>query len=487
MTKKQLISEQDVRSAFKRGEHTLYANEKNTLITDQAYSVAKDLGLSIHTKITPAPEEVTHSNKIMGNPSLINAATDDTELIRQEIAAQTGGNVDQAVFAEVMQRIKAQQHTPNTVASPSPLIEAPPSKKRTSTVAAPFIPHTLDDSTKHHMKLIKTCEEWASLHSSRVVFPDAMDDRALLAAAEIQGRGWGTPILLADTSKLRRYCESNRTEMPHATIINPEEDSPKLEAYIQALHTRRPELSKEDARKQLMDPLWYAAMMLVCGDADYCIGGNLSATASVLKAALRVIGLSDGIRTLSSMFFMISPDGSRVLGFGDCAVVPEPTSEQLADIAISTASNFQQVTGQIPRVAMLSFSTKGSAKHATVEHIAKAVALVKARAPELLIDGELQFDAAIVKQVATLKAPNSLVAGKANVFIFPSLAAGNIAYKVAERLGGYTALGPMIQGLRLPMHDLSRGCSSEDMIQVALLAMKMTPHNTPTSPNLIEK
>ncbi len=330
------------------------------------------------------------------------------------------------------------------------------------------------------VQLIKTCENWAAAHPARVVFPDAMDGRAIGAAVEIQRRGWGKSILLANPLELRDHCVANSIQVHDAQVIDPVRSS-RMEVYIAELRGKRPELSMEDARKQLTDPLWYAAMMLVCGDADYCVAGNLSSTASVLRAALRVVGLADGMKTLSSMFFMISPDGARVLGFGDCGVVPEPTSEQLADIAISTAANFQQVTGQVPRVAMLSFSTRGSAKHAAVDHVVKAVALVKVRAPELLVDGDLQFDAAFMPQVAALKAPNSQVAGQANVFIFPSLSAGNIAYKIAERLGGYTALGPMIQGLRLPMHDLSRGCSVMDMIQVTLLAMKMAPNQARSS------
>jgi phosphotransacetylase len=225
-------------------------------------------------------------------------------------------------------------------------------------------------------------------------------------------------------------------------------------------------------------------MMLVSGDTDYCVAGNLSSTASVLRAALKVIGLTEGNHTLSSMFFMLPPDRSHVFGFADCGVVPKPTVAQLADIAISTAGTFFNVTGEQPRVAMLSFSTLGSAKHASAELVAQATALARTRRPDLLIDGELQFDAAFVPAVAARKAPDSPVAGKANVFIFPSLSEGNIAYKIAERLGGYTALGPMIQGLRLPMHDLSRGCSATDILQVSLLAMKMAPKLESPRPHL---
>lgn len=324
------------------------------------------------------------------------------------------------------------------------------------------------------MNLIKSCEDWASAHPARVVFPDAMDQRVIEAACSLSRSGWARPTLLANPMTLRDHCIVNGIGHPGLRVIDPA-NSPEIDLYTASLRERRPEMSDESARTKLADPLWYAAMMLVRGDSDYCIAGNLSSTASVLRTALRVIGLSEGNSTLSSMFFMLPPDRSQVFGFGDCGVVPKPTAEQLADIAISTAETYTRVTGEQPRVAMLSFSTLGSAKHPSAELVAQATALAKARRPDLLIDGELQFDAAFVPAVAARKAPDSLVAGKANVFIFPSLSEGNIAYKIAERLGGYTALGPMIQGLRLPMHDLSRGCSATDILQVTLLAMKMAP------------
>jgi phosphotransacetylase len=176
---------------------------------------------------------------------------------------------------------------------------------------------------------------------------------------------------------------------------------------------------------------------------------------------------------------MLSPGnkdgGGHILGFGDCGVVPRPTVEQLADIAISAADSFRNVTGEAPRVAMLSFSSHGSAKHPEAEAVRAATELVRTRCPDIVVDGELQFDAACVPSVAAQKAPDSPLSGQANVFIFPSLEAGNIGYKIAQRMGGYSAIGPMIQGLKHPMHDLSRGCSMEDMVEVSLVAMKMAP------------
>lgn len=324
------------------------------------------------------------------------------------------------------------------------------------------------------MSLIKSCQAWATQHSARVVFADALDKRALQAAGELKSHGWAQPILLANPIALRDHCIQAGIDMPNVVSIDPS-SSPVLESYVAVLRAKRPEMSLDEARTQLLDPLWFSAMMLVQGDADYCIAGNLSATASVLRAGLRVIGLIEACKTLSSMFFMLDADNSTVLGFGDCGVVPEPNPEQLADIALQTAENFHQVTGLVPRVAMLSFSTHGSAKHPTALLVAQAAQIAKTKQPALLLDGELQFDAAFVPFVASQKAPGSAVAGQANVFIFPNLAAGNIAYKIAERMGGYKALGPMIQGLRLPMHDLSRGCSAQDMLEVTLLAMKMNP------------
>ncbi len=333
------------------------------------------------------------------------------------------------------------------------------------------------------MNLIKSCEEWAEAHPARVVFPDALDQRVIEAACSLRRSGWARPTLLANPMALRDFGVVNGIGFPGLRVIDPA-NSPKIDVYVASLCERRPEVSDEGARAKLADPLWYAAMMLVSGDTDFCIAGNLSSTASVLRAALRVVGLSEGNSTLSSMFFMLPPDRSHVFGFGDCGVVPKPTAEQLADIAISTATTYAKVTGMQPRVAMLSFSTLGSAKHPSAELVAQATALAQSRRPDLLIDGELQFDAAFVPAVAARKAPDSPVAGKANVFIFPSLSEGNIAYKIAERLGGYTALGPMIQGLRLPMHDLSRGCSATDILQVTLLAMKMAPTLEQPKPHL---
>ena len=322
------------------------------------------------------------------------------------------------------------------------------------------------------MNLIESCLHAARAQPRRVVFPDAVDRRAIEAAQYLARHELARPLLLANPFALRRYCKQQGILLGDVAIVDPEH-SAWLDDYVAAYRAHRPEVLPEEARAQLLDPLWFGAMMLVRGDTDVCIAGNLSATASVLRAGLRVVGLAEGMKTVSSVMFMIAPDGGRVLAFSDCGVVPQPTPEQLADIAVAAADNYRATTGETPRVAMLSFSTKGSAKHAAVAAVRQATELVQARRPDLLIDGELQFDAATVPSVAAQKAPESPLAGNANVFIFPSLEAGNIGYKIAQRMGRYKALGPFIQGLRLPLHDLSRGCSAEDMVQMTLVALRM--------------
>lgn len=318
--------------------------------------------------------------------------------------------------------------------------------------------------------LIERCRRLAQRQPRRVVFPDAFDVRVLEAASCLLHQGTTLPMLIANPFALRHFAHSQRMTIDGLTVIDPENASDWRTAFEQRLRQRLGPRTPENSAEKLRQPLWFAAAMLAAGKADLCIAGNLSSTAAVLRAGLKVIGLQPGVKTLSSLFLMLPPGSGEALGFADCSVVPQPTAAQLADIALSSADTYQAITGEPARVAMLSFSTWGSAKHPNVAAVQQATELVRARAADLCVEGELQFDAAFSPDVANQKAPGSIVAGRANVMVFPTLEAGNIGYKIAQRMGGYRALGPLIQGLDAQMHDLSRGCSARDIIELALVA-----------------
>ena len=311
-----------------------------------------------------------------------------------------------------------------------------------------------------------------------IVLCEGEDKRVVKAAADATKEGVAKIVLLGNETEIK--AQNPEIDLTGVTIVDPL-TSDKLPAYNAKLCELRASkgMTSEQAAKLLTDGTYFGAMMLKMGDVDGLVSGACHSTANTLRPGLQIIKTAPDVSSVSSFNLMICPpQGNQycpdgMVFFADCGLNPTYTSEGLAECAIATANSAKAITGIDPKVAMLSFSTKGSAKHDNVTMVAEAVKIAKEKAPDLKLDGELQFDAAIVPSVAALKAPDSDVAGKANVFIFPDLQAGNIGYKIAERLGGFMAVGPICQGFAKPLNDLSRGCKSEDIVAaIAITALQ---------------
>jgi phosphate acetyltransferase len=322
------------------------------------------------------------------------------------------------------------------------------------------------------MDLLTSIKEKARQYNKRIVLPEGDEDRTIQAADIVLNEGIAQITLIGNPDKIKQQVQKfNLKNIGKATIVDPE-NNPKKEHYADLMVEIRKSkgLTKEEAYKLLLNPLYLGTMIVKAGDADGEVGGAINSTGDMLRPAFQYIKTLPGISVVSGAFIMILKDkkwgDNGMIVFADCAVNPNPTDKELAEIAVATAKTTKAIAGFEPRVAMLSFSTKGSAKNEIVDKVVNATRMAKEMDPSLKIDGELQADAAIIDSVARLKAPDSEIAGKANVLVFPSLEAGNIGYKLVQRLANAEAIGPVLQGMAAPINDLSRGCSVTDIVNM---------------------
>lgn len=318
------------------------------------------------------------------------------------------------------------------------------------------------------MNLVSKVRQHSGSKLKRVVLPESEDLRVLRAASFLIDEQICEATLIGSEDSVRTLAAKEGIRLPDGLeFVQFDRFANKAQVAEDYYNLQKHKgITRQDAEEAMRAPLFFGASLTASGFADACVAGSIAATGDVIRAALKCIGLGKNSSIVSSIFLMEMPDG-KIFTYADCGVVPYPDSQQLAEIAIKSAQTHRLLTGKPSRVALLSFSTKGSAVHERTKLVTDALEIAKSRSPNIMIDGELQFDAAFVPEVAKLKAPDSAIAGKANVFIFPNLDAGNIAYKITERLAGAVATGPILQGLAKPMMDLSRGCSWQDIVNAA--------------------
>lgn len=325
------------------------------------------------------------------------------------------------------------------------------------------------------MDLVSKIKENARKHGMRIVLPEGTEIRTLKAADQVIGEGLANIILIGNPDQIFAMAkENNLNNIAQSTIVNPVNHA-KKEQYTDLLFELRKSkgLSREDASKLVEDPLYLAVLMIKSGDADGEVAGADNATGDVLRPAFQIVKTLPGISVVSGAFIMILNDKEfgedGLMVFADCAVHPNPTARELAEIAVATGHTTRAIAGFEPKIAMLSFSTKGSAKHEMVDKVVEATKIAKEMAPDMMIEGELQSDAAIIPEIGQKKAPGSKIAGSANVLVFPTLETGNIAYKLVQRMAHAEAIGPVLQGMAAPINDLSRGCSVSDIVNLVAI------------------
>ncbi|MES3703026.1 phosphate acetyltransferase [Staphylococcus arlettae] len=321
------------------------------------------------------------------------------------------------------------------------------------------------------MSLLDVLQEKLSGKNVRIVLPEGEDERVLAAAVELQATDYVTPVLLGNEANVKALAADKGFDIAQIELIDPATSDLKQELVEAFVERRKGKATEEQAQEMLQNVNYFGTMLVYTGKAQGLVSGAAHSTGDTVRPALQIIKTKPGVSKTSGIFFMIKDDQQYI--FGDCAINPTLEAQDLAEIAVESAKSAQSFD-MSPRVAMLSFSTKGSAKSDDVEKVSTAVELAQekiaeAQLEDVIVDGEFQFDAAIVPEVAKKKAPGAQIQGDANVFIFPSLEAGNIGYKIAQRLGGFDAVGPVLQGLNSPVNDLSRGCSTEDVYNLSII------------------